>query len=827
MDLRFLDPAFLWLLLAVPLVWWRSGRFSGRHRALRAFVFSLLILALSRPILLTEEARPTHVFILDGSESVSTAAWSQAQRAVRELAAGPAKQARRLLVTLGREADDEVTKLMDQVISPGRGEGTPLARALALALRFIPDGAGGSITVATDGEATSAAWGESFEEMEERGIAFHVIPLTAVDRRGRIVGLDLEGEPRIGQTARVSVLLADVRTPATLHVMLGGEEVLRQNVPVGAGLIQGEFDPAQEGFQSLEAILGDGTAPGARLTRRVAVQGPLRIAYLGGRVEGSAEKLGALLGKGFELDPTADVQDASLLDDYDGVILDDRPAATLPVEWQEELSRRARSEGLGVFLSGGRAAFGPGGYHRTPVEDLAPVEFLQKEEKKDPSTTLAIIIDTSGSMVGNRMTIAKEVARLAMRRLEPHDKVGIVEFYGTKQWAAPIQSAANAIDLQRAINRLGAEGGTVLYPAVEEAYYALKNVETRFKHVLVLTDAGVETGPYETLLRKMSDDGITVSTVLVGPGRHSEFLVELADWGGGRYYNAPDRFNLPELMLKKPNTSALPAYRPGSVEVDARGSRGWWGGDVPRDLPPVEGYVETRPRPGAEVLMTVSKTKAPLLASWQYGLGRATALMTEPVGPGTKSWSQWKDYGRVLARVVAKTCANRQPPFLVETVRRGRRLSLIATRLRRSAGRPRVARMNGATEESAARDLKETAPGRFEGVFFVDPEKSVELVFTTKAVAAWRHRVCSDPLDARSPELQVAPGRRLDPSLAVRATGGTMLDPSNPSAGWAGERIGGGWAASRIWPWLTLAALFLYLTEILWRRLPRGLMENR
>ncbi len=827
MDLRFLEPGFLWILVAVPLVWWRSGRFSARHRALRTGVFVLIILALSRPILLTEEDRPTHVFILDGTASVSDAAWSQGQRVLAELATGPGRDGRRLLVTLGREVDDDVAGLMDRVISPGHGGGTPLSRALALALRSIPDGAKGSITVATDAEATTSDWGEAFEEMEERGIAFHAVPLTAVDRGPRIVSLDLAADARVGQTARVRVLLADVRGPTTLRVRLGGEEILTRTVAAGARRIEGEFDPAREGFQALEASLGDGTPPGSRLVRGVAVQGPLRLAYLGGRVEGSAEKLADLLGKGFELDSPADVQDPSLLDDYDGVILDDRPAETLPGPWQEELSRRAKSEGLGVFLSGGRAAFGPGGYHRTPIEDLAPVEFLQKEEKKDPSTTLAIIIDTSGSMVGNRMTIAKEVARLAMRRLEPHDKIGIVEFYGTKQWAAPIQSAANAIDLQRAINRLGAEGGTVLFPAVEEAYYALKNVETRFKHVLVLTDAGVETGPYEALLRKMSDDGITVSTVLVGPGRHSEFLVELADWGGGRYYNAPDRFNLPELMLKKPNTSALPAYRPGRVEVDVRGSRGWWGGEVPRGLPPIEGYVETRPRPGAEILMSIAKTKAPLLASWQYGLGRATALMTEPVGPGTRGWSNWQDYGRVLARVLAKTCANRQPPFVVETLRRGRRLSVIATRLRPGAGSPRVAWVNAPSGKSVARDLEETAPGRFQTVFYVESEQSVDLLFTTDAAAAWRYRVCSDPLDVRAPELQVDPEGRLDLVRAASVTGGAVLDPADASAAWSGKTGGGGWSASRVWPWLVLAALFLYLTEILLRRLPRGLMENR
>ena len=51
---------------------------------------------------------------------------------------------------------------------------------------------------------------------------------------------------------------------------------------------------------------------------------------------------------------------------------------------------------------------------------------------------------------GPRIDLAKEVARLAIQRLQPHDKVGIVEFYGAKRWAARIQSAANRIDIASA-----------------------------------------------------------------------------------------------------------------------------------------------------------------------------------------------------------------------------------------------------------------------------------------------------------------------------------------------------------------------------------------
>ena len=48
----------------------------------------------------------------------------------------------------------------------------------------------------------------------------------------------------------------------------------------------------------------------------------------------------------------------------------------------------------------------------------------------------------------------------------------------------------------------------MILPAIEEAYYGLQNVRTRYKHVVVLTDGGVETGAFEPLLRRMADKGI-------------------------------------------------------------------------------------------------------------------------------------------------------------------------------------------------------------------------------------------------------------------------------------------------------------------------------
>jgi Ca-activated chloride channel homolog len=801
--MEFLAPAFLFFLLGTPLVFvLRNARRHLGHSLLRWAALVLLILALARPAQIADSPTEHLILLVDRSASIHADELARTDQF-----------ALRLAKSLPR-----TSKL--QRLDFGDAQQTALGDALRKAASMIPVGEPGSVLVATDGAATYADWHAS-SELSERGIPIHLLPLTTTATDPRIVGLNPQTELRVGHPAELAVRLEG--SPALVQIGLyavGTDTALVSSEPIeldGPQTVTLAFEPAEAGFLKMEARLE--VLEGANSQRQndhwrksFAVQDPTPILYLGQRMQGGQQKLGELIGPGFALQSGADLQRLQA-SDFSLVLLDDRPAATVPASFQQQLSQAVTEGGTGLLMSGGSGSFGPGGWSDTPVADLLPVDFVQKEEKRDPSTTLVVIIDTSGSMGGNRVQLAKEVARLAIHRLLPHDKAGIVEFYGAKHWAAPIQPASNVIELERALNRMSAGGGTVILPAIEEAFYAMQNVQTRYKHVLVLTDGGVETGDFESLLRNMTDKGITTSTVLIGSQAHSEFLVNMANWGKGRFYNVPNRFNLPEVILKQPASAKLPAYRPGAHQLEGHGSAGWWADTDPNAVPNLDGYIETRARPGAEVLLETVQGKHPVFASWRYGLGRVSALTTEPVGPGTRGWQNWDGLGSFLAQLLDRTADDDRNDFRYTLERRGAEVFLTA-HLRSGRQALPVARIIDPELQLEAK-FREFAPGTFVARLIVSPTQALHIEAGSSAAASQRTRLVLDPYSDRAPELQVGTQSLMPLRQLTAATGGRILADPNVSPT---TSVGQARLLREYAPWLIALALLLFLADLYTRR---------
>src|SRR5262249_21450397 len=70
---------------------------------------------------------------------------------------------------------------------------------------------------------------------------------------------------------------------------------------------------------------------------------------------------------------------------YDLIVLADVPASALSPSQLDAVATYVRDLGGGLVLMGSDQAFGPGGYGKTPVEEVSPVSFDLKQERRRAS----------------------------------------------------------------------------------------------------------------------------------------------------------------------------------------------------------------------------------------------------------------------------------------------------------------------------------------------------------------------------------------------------------------------------------------------------------
>ncbi|MEI7892600.1 MAG: hypothetical protein WCI05_05890 [Myxococcales bacterium] len=127
---------------------------------------------------------------------------------------------------------------------------------------------------------------------------------------------------------------------------------------------------------------------------------------------------------------------------YDLVVMGDIRASDLATTQIDALASYARDLGGGLVLMGGDRSLGPGGYARTPIEEVSPVSFDLKQEKRRASLAEVIAIDYSGSMgamVGGqtKLALANEASARSASLLGPGDpRRGLQGELGRPTWWA-------------------------------------------------------------------------------------------------------------------------------------------------------------------------------------------------------------------------------------------------------------------------------------------------------------------------------------------------------------------------------------------------------
>jgi Ca-activated chloride channel family protein len=173
-----------------------------------------------------------------------------------------------------------------------------------------------------------------------------------------------------------------------------------------------------------------------------------------------------------------------------------------------------------------------------------------------PPVNIALVIDRSGSMSGDKIVKAREAALEAVRRLGPDDIVALVVYDTSAQTLLPAQRVGNGRRLEQAICGIEVGGNTALYGGVTRgAAEVRRHMEDRrfVNRVILLSDGLANVGPSspEELGRlgaSLVKEGISVTTIGLGLGFNEDLMTRLAQRSDGNTYFVEDSRDLPRIF---------------------------------------------------------------------------------------------------------------------------------------------------------------------------------------------------------------------------------------------------------------------------------------
>ncbi|MCC6621549.1 MAG: VWA domain-containing protein [Deltaproteobacteria bacterium] len=695
-------PEMVWALVAIPLfVAIRAHSLSDLPRVQQglslllksAFVATLVLALVDVQKIETTPKKAATVFVVDVSESVPDPMIAKARDAVmaaweaaNALPEGERPEVR--LVVFGKTAQ-EVALPRPEAGKPApafpeiprlpAGEGAPATNAqsaLRLAFGVLPEGQIPRIVMVTDGLETEGELIAEAETAGRFGVPIHYLDLTDVPRPSELMVIRVSVPEVIRARVPFSVttlVRATAPTKARCEVMLDGvlATTAEHELPAGDTTLDHELKVPDGGDKKVAVSCAPVDATQDRFASNNRYEIPFevperpRLLYIEGETR-YQKNLAIALQEDFDVELRGARGTPSSLDDakqFDLIFISDVPRVAesglenVSSHQMRVLDQYARAGG-GLVFAGGENSFGPGGYTQTHLErEVLPVRLDVQRKQDMPGLALMLVIDRSGSMAGPKLDLAKQAAIATLSVLQPDDLLGVCAFDSKPGELVKLQRAANRYGITENVSRLRSGGGTNIAAAIEYAYRELVQIDAKIKHMIVLTDGQSNRAGVIELAQQAALDRITVSTVAVGMGADTELLSRVAQVADGRYYFTNSAQEVPKLFLKETSEVTRKAlvedrFRP-KVDPRFRNLQIFRGLDMAQ-APSLVGYVSTRAKPRAEVLMT-SHIGEPILARWRLGLGKVVVWTSDVKSKWALFWLKWPGYAKFWRQLVRDT----------------------------------------------------------------------------------------------------------------------------------------------------------------------------
>ncbi len=685
----FERPLGLWLLILLPLVAMpalvalRGNLVASCCAALlRVVAFGALVFALAGFGLRTKAAsrHVEVVALMDQSRSIAPDQQNWMRVRVRELARAASSRDRIAVLGFGREVrllspmgDPRLMTIPPLSADPAA---TDIGEALAAADGLFSLNTDKRIFLLSDGNQTVGDAAAELPALVENNV--RVFPVAVPDSgtaRIALTSFEAPGAVRADQRFTFNISMeSEAAGPVNLNL-----ELLSDSNVVGGESVK--LKPGLNHFELPYRVV----PPGAYLMG-LRLRTPAPLIALNSKAEtaltvipapqilvaGSAPPESLLRAlqlrdyQTFVVSPRSlPTQPESLLP-YQAVILSDATTDTLSNGAATALNRYVSDYGGGLIVTG--ETLRDDRFAGTPLEKTLPIKFQpQPPPPSREPIAVFLCIDRSNSMSydsrypavrdGERIRYAKTAAIALLRQLDDSDFAGVIAFDSQPYVLGHLEPLGeDRAELENRIERLEPGGGTDFKDALEIAQREILNSQIPVRQIFLLTDGDTnrQYHDHDALIADFAAQHIPVSTIRIGPDlANLRLLQDFAQATGGTFYRVQDIEKLP-LLLVGLTREAMNRRKQGRTELVSGGPSAILSGIDLRDIPPIDYFATTIPKDGAQVPLKIARRdgSSPLLAAWQYGLGRAVVFTADPDSLATLSWIRWNRYTQFWSQLI-------------------------------------------------------------------------------------------------------------------------------------------------------------------------------
>ncbi len=657
--------------------------------AVRLLLLGVFVALLAEPRAVRSTDRLSVVFALDSSDSIGRDSSDDGAKYIYDVVSQKPPRDEVGLVTFASNAAVELPPRESFPLADGsitfnsriRPDATNIEQSLSLSAAMLPENTQGRIVLISDGAETAGNLGPVLEQLKQRNIAVDIKQINySYDREVWIERLELPQRIQLNERYNASVVVSSLKPgKAKLKLTENGEAIDEREIEIKAG--KNRYDIPMElktpGYIEYQATIEpekgtDNLVQNNRADGYLYIEGKGKVLLITDP-SGADDEFKPLVAslqraeREVKVMPALNVpRDALSLLPYDSIILCNVERYSLDEAQMQAIHDSVFNEGTGFLMIGGQRSYGPGGYHRTILEDALPVSMDVTNKKVLPKGALVIILHTCEFPEGN--TWAKRITKEAVKVLSARDEVGVIDYEGTgEQWVIKLGDVGDYQDAATKINAAEPGDMPAFSPTMALGLKGLKASDAASKHMIIISD-GDPAPPPATLLQSFVDEGITISTVSIFPhgGAEVDIMRRIADVTKGRYYFPDDPNKLPSIFFKEAKTLKRNLVFKGDVKV-----RQGFASPVMRGIdavPHLDGYVLTSIKETGlpeEILYTEpdgeGDIRDPILAVWRYGLG-ATAAYTGDFSSffGSK-WVNWQKFDAFVKQLMIRISRVRQP----------------------------------------------------------------------------------------------------------------------------------------------------------------------